>query len=87
MNRKVPITKEAPPVSKRPLCPGRSKPLKPFYTHTLDGRFSVTSKEWNGTYQGYDEFCMLRCAQKYASFMFKKHGTMLVVLVQKQVKP
>lgn len=73
-------TKAAPPVAERPQCPGCSERLKPFYENFWEkGKGAPTSKAWSGRYQGYGEFCTLRCAKGYASFMFKRYGTMLVV--------
>lgn len=59
----------------RPVCPGCGEKLRPF----IHGGYELP-REWHGTYRGYGAFCSLVCTEGYANYMYKKHGTMLIMV-------
>ena len=62
-----------PPIEKRPHCPACHKPRRPLMRKiearedSAHGfRMRTLGYEWTGAYTGYDPFCTLRCALKFA---------------------
>jgi hypothetical protein len=62
-----------PPVKDRPLCPGCSRPLRPYleahWEIEPDGtrQLGASHREWKGRYHGRANiFCGTECAAQYA---------------------
>jgi hypothetical protein len=69
-----------PSMEVRPACPGCQRKLAPSmwwadYDPTSHLAGEPIKRKWYGLWDGYGAFCTLRCAARYANYMYAKYGT------------
>jgi hypothetical protein len=70
----IPVAERAPAA---PHCPGCGRAHKPRYNEENREDSDTPVVRVFAGWHTYRHFCTMRCATRYANWMFEKHGTRL----------